>query len=53
MFEFITKERQGYIYGSIGKHKAWELEIGKSEDWNWFEFRKTDSNIKIYENANQ
>lgn len=41
MFEFITKERHAYTYGSIGKNKAWELEVGKNKDWNWFEFRKS------------
>lgn len=40
MFEFITKDRQSYIYGSLSKNKSWKLEVGKHKQWSWFEFRK-------------
>lgn len=39
MFEFLTKERSGYIFGNIGKYKAWEIEVGKFKEWNWFDFK--------------
>ena len=38
MFKFFTKERYASTYGFISKHKNWELEAGKHEDWSWFFF---------------
>lgn len=39
MIKFLTKERHFNTWGELGKYSAWELEGGKNEEWDWFNFR--------------